>query len=256
MMPPSAPVRIPAARRPVPIRRNILRDEPGAIAGEREDKSVGQVEQAEARPGDRNADRQRSVDAGEHDGVADDKPEIHRVIPLRLVWNTNAAEASPLSLPACMPMMRSTRPSSSATFCSAMTIAESPSSTLIKRFDHALADLRGEAERRLVDEKQRSIGHEASADRDHAPFAARQPADRNAINCSAAEISSGCAVCVPPARATPAAVNAPESRCSSTVRPWKISSPCGMSASPRARSHGCSVPGPGCACVRLRCRSV
>ena len=48
-----------------------------------------------------------------------------------------------------------------------------------QRFDHALADLRGEAERGLVDEKQRSIRHQASADRDHAPFAARQAADRN-----------------------------------------------------------------------------
>ena len=49
-----------------------------------------------------------------------------------------------------------------------------------QRIDHALADLRREAERRLVDEKQRRIRHQASADRDHAAFAARQPADRNA----------------------------------------------------------------------------
>src|SRR6267378_2985753 len=41
-------------------------------------------------------------------------------------------------------------------------------------FNDALANLRGEAERRLVDEIERGIPHQTSADRDHAAFAARQ----------------------------------------------------------------------------------
>src|SRR6266702_3293521 len=48
-----------------------------------------------------------------------------------------------------------------------------------QRLNDALADLGGEAERRLVNEIQSSICHQTSADRDHATFTARQPANRN-----------------------------------------------------------------------------
>src|SRR4051812_9780994 len=46
-------------------------------------------------------------------------------------------------------------------------------------FNDALADLRSEAKRRLVDQIQRGIPHQTSADRDHSALAARQPTDGN-----------------------------------------------------------------------------
>src|SRR5882757_6058966 len=101
------------------VLRYLCRDQPGRIAGEGEDKSVGKVDEPETRPGDRYRDRYQAVDRGDRYRVDDDEGDIHQWLPDR----RNDDEASPFSLPACIPMMRSTLPSRRATFCSAMNIA-------------------------------------------------------------------------------------------------------------------------------------
>ncbi len=89
-----------------------------------------------------------------------------------------ASDASPFSLPACMPMTRSTLPSSKRDVLFGDEHRAVLEVDLQQRLHHAYADFRRQAERWLVGKVELGIGHQAATDRDHSPLAARQTPDR------------------------------------------------------------------------------
>ena len=73
---PAAPT-ISASVPDVGVFDEILRGPPGAVAGRREGEAVGEVEHADARPGERDADAEQAVHGGQRQRGGDDEP-VHR----------------------------------------------------------------------------------------------------------------------------------------------------------------------------------